>query len=250
MIRTTIVFAALVAALSASTAYAQEVTPGFEPQTSLPKVSLPQRTNTVPKTPTLAKPAAEASTSIQRSGGTQTTTDLKKAPEGALKAAAAATQVPSPAASTTPSAKTENKYRAGMMLYGDAKAYDGHSLLVGGNPVRLNGIEAPGMKQLCYTAQGTAWRCGLKAYERLAALVNGKKVRCVVNAPAGHGAAATCSASQTKDVASLLVAEGLAVPNRQSAGAYAGEVGRASATKSGMWIGGFTDPAKWRLQNK
>jgi endonuclease YncB( thermonuclease family) len=250
MKRTPFALVALAAVLTVSNVRAQELQPGYDPSGALPTVSLPQRSSYQPAA-TPAKPAQEASTSILRSGGAQTSTDMLKAPEGALKAASASSPKPTVSRTAQTPASTEaSKYVAGMTIYGKAKAYDGHSLLVDGNPVRLNGIEAPGAAQLCTTAQGVSWRCGRKASEKLAALVDGRNVRCVVTSPAGHGAAAICSASQAKDIGAIMVSEGLAVPNRHSAGVYAREMLSASGAKRGMWMGGFTDPAKWRLQNR
>jgi endonuclease YncB( thermonuclease family) len=248
MIRKTfLVTAALVTALAVN-ASAQEVKPGYDPDSTLPSVSLPQRAPQMQLQTNVQKPVPEVSTAVTRNGANTTTTDLKKAPDGALRAAAASSTAAK--TTTTGSTTTESKYKAGQSLYGKARAYDGHTLLVDGNPVRLNGIEAPGLRQVCSTATGTSWRCGLKAFERLAFLVGSGKVRCTVVAPAGNGAAAVCSGAQTKDIGALLVSEGLALPNRQSAGIYNSAAVSAMTARRGLWIGPFTDPAKWRLANR
>ncbi len=250
MIGKTLIAASLLVTTLAANAAAQEVQPGFDPSSELPKVSLPQRVLSTPTPAAVQKPAPEASTAVTRNGTARTANDLKSAPPGALEAAAASSAKPAANASTTNGSSVENKYRAGMTLYGKARAYDGHTLLVDGHPVRLNGIEAPGLRQVCSTASRTAWRCGQKAFERLSALVRTGKVRCTVVGPAGHGAAATCSASQTKDIGAFLVGEGLALPNRQSLGSYNSAAAGAMSARRGLWIGPFTDPAKWRLENR
>ena len=145
---------------------------------------------------------------------------------------------------------SQRRYIEGQKLTGLGKTYDGHSITVDGNPVRLNGIEAPGRGQLCHTKSGTAWRCGKKAYERLAVLVDGKKVSCIVDSPAGTGAAATCSSSRVSDIGRLLVSEGLAIPNKHSKNVYRQEVRSANSMKKGIWVGSFKEPSKWRLQNQ
>jgi endonuclease YncB( thermonuclease family) len=248
MILKTLIVAATLATAVTSQAYAQDVQAGFDPSSILPTVSLPQRTSTALATPVNQKPSPEVSTAVTRNGTIRSTTDLQRAPDGALEAAAATSSGLRPQSTT--SDNSENKYRAGMILYGKAQAFDGHTLLVDGHAIRLNGIEAPGIKQLCSTVALTSWRCGQKAFERLSALVNSGKVRCTVVSSAGHGAAATCSASQTKDIGALLVMEGLALPNRHSSGIYNGQVTTARNARRGLWIGPFTDPAKWRLENR
>jgi endonuclease YncB( thermonuclease family) len=250
MIGKTLFTASLLVTALATNAVAQEVQPGFDPSSTLPTVSLPQRNISTPTPPAVRKPAPEVSTGVTRNGTTRTTSDLNSAPPGALQAAGASSSTRSSNLKTPDSANSENKYRAGMTLYGAARAYDGHTLLVDGHPVRLNGIEAPGLRQVCSTAARTSWRCGQKAFERLSALVRTGKVRCTVISSAGHGAAATCSAAQTKDIGALLVAEGLALPNRQSVGAYNSAAVSAMKSKRGLWIGPFVDPAKWRVDNR
>lgn len=250
MIGKTLIAASLLVTSLAASAAAQEVQPGFDPSSELPKVSLPQRALSTPTPPAVQKPAPEVSMAVTRNGTTRTANDLKLAPPGALQAATASSTTPAANTATTNGTSGENKYRAGMSLYGKARAYDGHTLLIDGHPVRLNGIEAPGLRQVCSTASRTTWRCGQKAFERLSALVRTGKVRCTVISPAGHGAAATCSASQTKDIGALLVGEGLALPNRHSLGAYNSAAAGAMKARRGVWIGPFTDPAKWRLENR
>jgi endonuclease YncB( thermonuclease family) len=136
-----------------------------------------------------------------------------------------------------------------MLIVGIAKAFDGHSLVVDGNPIRLNGIDAPGLKQLCMTTGGLGWRCGEKALETLSSVVTGRKTVCVVDAPAGHGAAATCSVQQVRDIGKFIVESGFAVPNKSAAGKYTQSARQAAAYRKGIWSGQFNDPAKWRSAN-
>lgn len=145
--------------------------------------------------------------------------------------------------STSPGAPT---YTAGMIVTGKAKVYDGHSLLVDGVPVRLDGADAPGLLQTCQTTAGMAWRCGEQAYRRLKDLVEGRKIVCRVTAQIGTGAAAICSETTVGDVAKMMVAEGLAVPNGHDSGRYAGTANAARTARAGMWVGSFEAPWKWR----
>jgi endonuclease YncB( thermonuclease family) len=144
---------------------------------------------------------------------------------------------------------TAVKYTAGQLISGKAKVFDGHSLLIGDDAVRLDGADAPGAVQTCTTSSGTAWRCGETAYRRLAELTADKKVNCRVTEQVGEGAAAICSASGVTDIASILVREGLAIPNGHDKGRYGGAVSAARTGKSGMWNGTFVLPSKWRADN-
>lgn len=234
--------AVTVALLAVQSPQAQELRAGFDPTSALPSVSLPQRTPSLSPPTTQRTQSPSASTDVTRTGRTRLATDMKTAPSGALQAAAAASNT----VQSQQSSPQESKYRAGMVIYGNAKAFDGHTMLVDGHAVRLNGVEAPGLAQTCSTQAGTAWKCGQRAFDRLSGLVRVGKVRCVVDATAGHGAAATCSASQTRDIGAFLVSEGLALPNPHSAGRYNTEAVAAMKARRGLWIGPFTDPSKWR----
>jgi endonuclease YncB( thermonuclease family) len=145
-------------------------------------------------------------------------------------------------------ANVTKKYVKGMVLSGHADVWDGHSLVVDGHPVRLNGIEAPGLAQMCNTASMTVWPCGAKASQRLIQLINGDNVSCRVMDQAGHGAAAVCSTRSIGDLGEMLVSEGLALPN--SFGSKYGVTAQsAKKARKGLFIGSFIHPSRWRLQN-
>src|SRR5690606_39154980 len=79
---------------------------------------------------------------------------------------------------------------------GTATAGDGDSLRLGGERVRLLGIDAPELDQTCGRAGGGIWACGEAARRRLAELVAGVAVSC---RPAGRDryrrVLATCTAA-------------------------------------------------------
>jgi endonuclease YncB( thermonuclease family) len=146
--------------------------------------------------------------------------------------------------------RTKKRYVKGMILEGKVHVGDGHSLLVGNDPVRLNGIEAPGLKQMCFTMSGAAWRCGQAAAGRLKALAEGRKATCWVDAPAGEGAAATCTVQGIADLGRQIVEEGMAVTNQHSPEVYEVVQSQAKHDKAGLWVGTFDSPATWRKKNR
>lgn len=239
--------AALAASLAAAgPAFGQAVAPGFTPETPLPKVELPPRRATSPSA--VPAPSVLPIEPPHARPGVSAPSEATAREDGSSASAAAARALARQRARavTTPE---QSNYEAGMVLEGRGRAYDGHSLLVGDAPVRLNGVEAPAVGQTCETPSGTAWRCGRRAYARLADLVDGRKVTCVVSGPAGAGAAAVCSASGTTDVGRFMVAEGMAIPNNRSRGAYALEALEARRARKGLWVGAFENPAEWRARN-
>lgn len=149
-----------------------------------------------------------------------------------------------------PIAAQATDYVPGQVIVGKAKAYDGHSLLVNGHPIRLDGIDAPGLTQTCYTTSMTVWNCGKRALNLLERLVLNGNMSCIVTSSAGHGAAAICSTLEIKDVGMFLIKEGFAIPNGLGRSKYANEVNTAKNNRSGIWAGSFVDPKIWRARNQ
>lgn len=125
---------------------------------------------------------------------------------------------------------------------GVARASDGDSLRLAGVRIRLIGIDAPELDQICWDGGGAEWPCGRASRDRLAAMLEGRPAAC-----AGHGrdkygrVLATCTVAG-RDVGAALVAEGMAL----SYGDYAAEQARARAAGAGIWQGRFVEPRQWR----
>ena len=125
---------------------------------------------------------------------------------------------------------------------GTARASDGDSFRMGEDRVRLLGIDAPELAQLCDTASGGQWPCGKAGRERMNQLLSGGKVNCV---PEGHDQyqrlLAVCTVGG-RDIGATMVAEGLAIAVER----YGREESVAKAARKGIWQGGFDTPRNWR----
>src|SRR5512134_2473786 len=64
---------------------------------------------------------------------------------------------------------------------GPAKVIDGDTIVVAGERIRLQGIDAPELQQTC-TAYGQPWACGRTSAEWLRERLNGRQVECVGHA--------------------------------------------------------------------
>lgn len=127
-------------------------------------------------------------------------------------------------------------------LSGRGVASDGDSLRLGRDRIRLWGIDAPELDQICWSDAGQEWPCGRTAYAALRDRLAAGAVACRARGTDRYRRIlATCSVSG-KDVAALLVAEGLAL----SRNAYGGEERAARAARLGLWQGRFADPKSWR----
>ena len=69
---------------------------------------------------------------------------------------------------------------------GPASVIDGDTLVVAGERIRLEGIDAPELRQECI-AYGQPWACGRTAAEWLKEHLNGRQVECVGHARDRYG---------------------------------------------------------------
>jgi len=133
------------------------------------------------------------------------------------------------------------------MLAGRPAVSDGDTLRLGGERVRLVGIDAPERDQICQDAGGRDWACGTAARDRLAALVAGGRLTCTGEGHDRYGRVlASCRTAAGVDPAARLAAEGLAVADRQ----YEAEEAAARAAGRGLWGGAFDRPEAWRERSR
>jgi len=127
---------------------------------------------------------------------------------------------------------------------GMARASDGDSLRLRNDRIRLSGIDAPELDQVCWDDAGEEWPCGLSSEARLSEILERGHTVCQ---PDGHDKygriLATCE-SEGRDIGALLVSEGWAIAD----GAYGAEQAAARSARRGIWQGRFVDPQQWRDQ--
>src|SRR5512132_941539 len=78
---------------------------------------------------------------------------------------------------------------------GPATVIDGDTLVIAGERVRLQGIDAPELHQTC-TAYGQEWPCGRTASDWLKAFLAGRTIECRVRLGAGCSSPARTRASR------------------------------------------------------
>nr|WP_250152494.1 thermonuclease family protein [Ancylobacter radicis] len=130
-------------------------------------------------------------------------------------------------------------------LTGAVRVADGDSLVVAGERVRLDGIDAPELHQSC-GAPGTEWPCGARAKEALEAVVAQGEVNCRPVDEDRYGRAVAICAAGAADLGARQVAAGWALATGL---AYQREEAAARAAGRGIWSGPFEVPAQWRQRH-
>lgn len=131
--------------------------------------------------------------------------------------------------------------REAETLRGTARVADGDSLVLDGERIRLQGIDAPELTQTC-TRAGADYPCGREAREALVRLVAGGAVSCESRQRDRYERVlATCVAGGV-EVNRAMVEAGWAVAygDYRAAEAAARQAGR------GLWAGSFERPQDWR----
>jgi len=134
-------------------------------------------------------------------------------------------------------------------ISGTAHAGDGDSLSISGISVRLYGIDAPELDQVCRQG-GIAWKCGEEAKHQLQAMLDGQLVSCRrVDTDQYGRTVAVCTAGRS-ELNKAMVESGWATAFRRYSDAYIGDEMRAKTAGRGIWSSEFETPADYRHRNE
>ncbi|RYE83221.1 MAG: thermonuclease family protein, partial [Hyphomicrobiales bacterium] len=115
-------------------------------------------------------------------------------------------------------------------------------LAVQGDRIRLLGIDAPELDQVCWTAGGAEWPCGRTARDELSRRLAGGAVDCQPEGKDKYGRTLARCAVSGADLGAHMVGRGLAL----ASGGYMIEEAQARRGRLGLWQGRFVDPRTWR----
>lgn len=134
--------------------------------------------------------------------------------------------------------------RAEIEVEGVASVHDGDTLVVDGRTLRLEGVHAPRIGQIC-AAGGFEHPCGREAAEALRQLVDGHAVRCrVLDSPAIAPRPSVCRRGETV-LNRWLVAHGWALAASGQSDLREHEA-RARAAGLGFWRDAFEPNDAWK----
>ncbi len=124
---------------------------------------------------------------------------------------------------------------------GRVRVVDGDTLVLSGTRVRIVGMDAPELAQVC-ERDARPWRCGTEARGRLQQIASAGDVHCTVKGQDRYGRSlAVCLVGPT-DLGAAMVRDGYAV----AFGDYEREEEAARREKRGLWSGTFDRPRTWR----
>lgn len=127
---------------------------------------------------------------------------------------------------------------------GRAFVVDGDSLQIGEERIRLDGIDAPELRQACRRSSGE-FDCGRQSRNHLRDLINGRRVNCIGwEYDRYDRLLAECRVGET-DLNRRMVADGWAT----AYGGYEAEEAEARRQGDGMWAGDFDTPRQWRVDH-
>ena len=132
---------------------------------------------------------------------------------------------------------------------GPAKVIDGDTIVVAGERIRLEGIDAPELRQEC-TAYGQPWACGQTSAEWLKEHVGARQVECVGHARDRYGRRLAVCYVGGESINERLVREGWALDYRRYSTAYLQAESAAKRAGAGIWRGEFTPPWEWRAARR
>ena len=135
-------------------------------------------------------------------------------------------------------------------LDGVPDVLDGDTLFVAGARVRLEGIDAPEMDQVCLTSSGECWRCGEEARDHLAEKIGRQFISCHATGKDRYKRTlADCKLGDV-DLNAWMVREGLALSFTRYSHRYDGDEAGARESRRGLWAGAFIAPWDWRRRDK
>ena len=149
---------------------------------------------------------------------------------------------------------------SGTEIYGVPKIIDGDTVHINAKKIRLEGIDAPEIKQKCKKPflkisaiigfeLNKNYSCGVIAKKKLIAKIDNSKIKCISSSKDRYKRfLATCF----KDKINLnkwMVRNGNAVAYKRYSKDYVRDEAYAKENKLGVWKGSFIMPEKWRKLN-
>lgn len=126
-------------------------------------------------------------------------------------------------------------------ITGHARVIDGDGLVIEGRHIRLYGIDAFELRQIC-----GAYACGRASADALTNLIGGRPVACAEMDRDRYGRMVAACEAGGRDLGAAMVRQGHAVAYTRYSYRYVLEERAARRENAGAWPHGFTAPETWR----
>ena len=145
-------------------------------------------------------------------------------------------------------------------ISGIPKVVDGDTIHINNYKFRLEGIDAPEMKQQCKKQSLKIssligftfykdYSCGKVSKEKLITKINNSEIKCIFTSKDRYKRyIATCFKGKT-NLNQWMVRNGFAIAYRRYSKKYVPDEVFAKENKLGLWQGKFMEPEKWRKLN-
>lgn len=132
------------------------------------------------------------------------------------------------------------------IIAGPAQVINGRMLVIAGQTIRLQAIDAPPAELIC---RDGAWeyKCGADSRKALEQLVGNRPVDCESVFTDDGVINAICQSEQGIDIAAALVESGWAVADLRRSSRYLPQQVKAQDQGLGLWRNNFAHPEQWRL---
>ena len=135
-------------------------------------------------------------------------------------------------------------------LVGVPRIIDGDTIVINGERIRLQGIDAPETEQFCLDNKARVAKCGRGVRDRLIEKAEGRAWTCrALGRDRFNRLLARCYVAG-EDIQQWMVRSGFALSYRQYSHDYDADEEAARAARAGLWGGAFIAPWDWRHRNK
>lgn len=135
-------------------------------------------------------------------------------------------------------------------VVGKAAAKEGDILSINGQDFRLDGIDAPDVRQKCKNVKGAEYDCFELSRRMLERILNNDEVTCTPRKEQGKPPQLAVCVVRGVDIGRAMVQLGYALAYRALTPVYAADEALASSHRRGMWAGRVEPPWEWRSRQQ
>jgi endonuclease YncB( thermonuclease family) len=153
-----------------------------------------------------------------------------------------------PAASVSTPSASQPGSPSGLIV-GEARVIDGDTIVIHGQHIRLEGIDAPETAQRC-GPPGHEWACGQSASVALSNWLANQTVSCSPKGKDRYQRTLAQCFLGSDDIQARLVSDGWALAYRRYSNEYVSDEEVAKSKKIGIWQSEFQAPWDWRKAHR